>query len=432
MSADGRKVRAADPTKRTTPLDPPLVRGEGGGGKVRTADPTQTAEHACGADGAAEVRVFISAAEASADQHAAGLIRAVHEVRPDVRFVGVAGPKMVEAGCDRVFDMTGHSAMLLGVLGAAGRAMRMRAVCDRVLREHRFDAVVVLDSPTLHLSLAAKAHALNIPVLYYIAPQLWAWGTYRLHRLRNDVDRVAAILPFEEAFFRSHGIEATYVGHPLAEAIEERAIDEPAIARLRERGHPLIALLPGSRRHVVEEILPGQLEVADAIASAMPRAAFGVSVAGTRMADVVREAVSRSRIATRVFVAPHDELIEAADLVLVASGTTTLEVAFRAKPMIVMYNASRVFYHLIARWMLHTPHLSLPNILAGREIVPEFMPYYRSTKPIAECAIHILRDESVRKRMSEDLEAVVLPLRGTRASQRTAQLLMAFLDQRGH
>lgn len=381
---------------------------------------------------ATAARVFISAAEASADQHAAALIRTVRETRPDVRFVGVAGPKMVAAGCDRVFDMTGHSAMLLGVLGAAGRAMRMRAVCDRLLREHRFDAVVVLDSPTLHLPLAAKAHALNIPVLYYIAPQLWAWGTYRLHRLRNDVDRVAAILPFEEAFFRSHGIEATYVGHPLAEALDERAMDDKAIARVRDRGHPLIALLPGSRKHVVEEVLPGQLEVADFISTAMPRAAFGVSVAGERVADVVRNTVSSSRIATRVFTAPHDELIEAADLVLVASGTTTLEVAFRAKPMIVMYNASRVFYHLIARWMLHTTHLSLPNILAGREIVPEFMPYYRSTKPIAECAIHLLRNDSSRKRMSEDLKTVVHPLRGTRASQCTAKLLTTLLDQRGH
>ncbi|HLF24634.1 MAG TPA: hypothetical protein VI565_11990, partial [Burkholderiales bacterium] len=112
-------------------------------------------EHGVGA--AREVRVFISAAEASADQHAAALIRAVGDVRPEIRFVGVAGPEMATAGCERVFDMTGHSAMLLGALGAAGRAMRMRAVYDRYLGEYAFDAVVVVDSPTLHLPLAAKA-----------------------------------------------------------------------------------------------------------------------------------------------------------------------------------------------------------------------------------------------------------------------------------
>lgn len=380
---------------------------------------------------AEDVRIFISAAEASADQHAASLIRAVHTLRPEARFIGVAGPKMVQAGCDRIFDMSGHSAMLLGALGAAGRAVRMRIACDRVLREHRFDAVVVVDSPTLHLPLAARAHALNLPVLYYIAPQLWAWGTYRLHRLRNDVDRVAAILPFEEAFLRSHGIEATYVGHPLAEALEARPVDASAVARLQSRGQPLIALLPGSRKHVVEENLPGQLEVADGILQEWPRAAIGVSVAGPRVADAVRHAVERSRAATRVFMAGYDELIDAADLVLVASGTTTLEVAFRAKPMIVMYNASRWFYHTIARWMIHTPYLSLPNILAGREIVPEFMPYYRSTAPIAECAKHLLRNEVARKTMTDNLAEVVRPLKGTRASQRTAEMLIRLLDRTG-
>ena len=375
--------------------------------------------------------MFISVAEPSADQHAARLIRACRAIRPSVRFVGVAGPNMVAAGCWPIFDMTRHSAMLLGILGSVGRAAAMMTTCERHLRRYPFDAAVLLDSPTLHLPLAARAKAAGVPVFYYIAPQMWAWGAYRITKLRHRTDQVGVILPFEEQYFRDQGIDATYVGHPLADVLAEEEIDEAVVAEIRRRGRPVIALLPGSRKHVVEEVLPGQLEVSEEISRNIRGATFGVSVAGDHLLASIQDRTSHSSADVRLYPGSHAELIRAADLVLVASGTTTLEVAFAGKAMIVMYNASRLFYNLIGRRMIHTKYLSLPNILAGREVVPEFMPYYRSTAPIAERAIELLHDDTVRSRMEEDLRNVVEPLRAPGTARRVARMVLDMAADRG-
>lgn len=376
--------------------------------------------------------VFISAAEPSADLHGAALIRATLAKCPATRFVGVAGPRMAAAGCEVIFDMTRHSAMLLGSVSAAGRAIAMMRICGRYLRNFTFDGAVVIDSPTLHLPLAARAQAAGIPVLYYIAPQMWAWGTYRVHKLRDRADRVAVILPFEEEFFRGFGVRATYVGHPLADALASRSTNQEMVQKLRGAGSPVIALLPGSRKQVVAGVLPGQLEVAEAISAAIPGASFVVSEANPQVAPVVSRLISSCRCRIQAHLDGHAEVIQAADLVLVASGTSTLEVALYGRPMIVMYNASAWFHHLIARWMIHTRYLSLPNILAGREIVPEFMPYYRSTAPIATRAIELLQSPAARAAMVAELHAVVEPLRGTSASDRTAALLLDMMQRSPH
>jgi lipid-A-disaccharide synthase len=375
---------------------------------------------------------FISAAEPSADLHGASLIRATLKARPSARFVGVAGPRMVEAGCEPIFDMTRHSAMLLGAVKAAGRGIAMLTTSDRHLRRYPFDAAVVIDSPTLHLPLAARAQAAGVPVMYYILPQMWAWGAYRIHKLRSRIDRAAVILPFEEEYFRNQGVEATYVGHPLAEHVACTSIDTGKVEEIRGGGTPVVALLPGSRKHVVRQVLPGQLEVAQSIASVMPRASFGVSVANPQVAPLIAQASNACGVEMRAYPQHHAELIRAADLVLAASGTTTLEVALHQRPMIVMYNASRVFYQAIGRWMIRTPYLSLPNILAGREVVPEFMPYYTSTRPIAERAIELLQSDEARQLMISELTEVVRPLRGGEASKRTAALLLDMIDRPRH
>ncbi len=373
--------------------------------------------------------IFISAAEPSGDRHGASLIQAVLAVCPSARFVGVAGPCMAKAGCDRIFDMTAHAGMLLGALGALRQGAAMITSADRHLRRYPFDAAVVIDSPTLHLPLAGRAHAAGIPVLYYIAPQMWAWGAYRIYKLRHQVDRLAVILPFEEEYFRAQGVNATYVGHPLVEQLKGAPVDRKIVNEIRSGAGPVVALLPGSRKHVVKEVLPGQLDVAAQVASAIPGATFGVSVASPFVAPIIERLVASCSLSIRLFPEQRAELIQASDLVLVASGTTTLEVALHSRPMIVMYNASPVFYQLIGRWMIKTPHLCLPNILAGRHVVPEFMPYYRSTRPIADRAIDLLESDEARRAMAKELAEVVEPLGASRASERTAAML---LDLAGH
>jgi len=374
-------------------------------------------------------RVFISAAEPSADRHAADLIRAAQLADPSIRFLGIAGPHMVAAGCTRMYDLTRHAAMLMSALGNLTRGAAALSVADQCFRRFGFSAAVLVDSPMLHLPMAAKARAAGVPVLYYIAPQLWAWGAYRIYKVRHRVDRLAVILPFEEEYFRNQGVDARFVGHPLAEQVGEFHVDPARVAAIRAHGEPVIAILPGSRKHVVESVLPGQLEVAAGIAAQFGRATFVVSVANPQVGPTVEALVTRANSPIRVHPGPCAEAIRAADLVLVASGTAALEVAFHERPMIVMYNASPLFYHLIGRWMLQTPFLSLPNIIAGRAVVPEFMPYYRSTEPIVRSALHLLTSQSRRRAMADDLRHLVDPLRERRASLQTTTMLLDLIEQ---
>ncbi|MCH7813032.1 MAG: hypothetical protein IID40_03330, partial [Planctomycetes bacterium] len=218
------------------------------------------------------------------------------------------------------------------------------------------------------------------------------------------------------------------VGHPLFERLADQPPDAEAVAAIRAKGEPVLAVLPGSRRHVVGEVLPGQLEVARRLGERFDRLHVGVSVANPQVAPVIEAVLGRSGVGANCYVDRNADLLTAADLALVASGTATLEVAYRHTPMIVMYNANRWFYHLVARWLISTPHLSLINILADRRIVPEFMPYYRSIDPIAEQAATLLADADARRKMSAELAALLDPLVKIGAAKNAAKILLEMID----
>ena len=403
-------------------------------------------------------RIFISVAEDSADTHAASLIRAARERLGDCDFYGLTGPRMRAAGADTVFDMTAHAAMLAGVLAVAGKAWQALAAVKRSWRERRPDLVVLLDSPELHLRLARRARRLGIPVLYYIAPQTWASREGRNRRIARDVDRLACILPFEEAYFRAAGVRATFVGHPLFESLARERPSEQAVARLRAGAGPLIALLPGSRKHVVQTMLPLQLDVVRRLRAAGVAASVAVSaVSQERAADIermlndgLRDGFARAAppetvvpesvvpdpadprpSSIELVVADNASLLTAADLVLVASGTATLHVAHYRKPMIVLYDAGRLLalpHRLLSRYVVRTPHLALVNILAGRRVAPEFMPFVSDPAPIAQVAARLLADESWRRLMVRQLDALVAPLERSQASAHVCRLIAELLD----
>ncbi|UCG32984.1 MAG: lipid-A-disaccharide synthase [Phycisphaerales bacterium] len=378
---------------------------------------------------ASHPRVLISALEPSADLHGASLIREVSRILPQVRFVGLGGPRMREAGAHTLDDLTAHASMLLGTLRLVGRALRLLHRLDRLMSEQQFDLGLVIDSPTLHLPLAGRMKRHGLPVLYYIAPQTWAWAEYRHRKVARRVDRAAVILPFEEEYFRSRGIRADYVGHPLFDVLAAHTVDAELVSRLRRGGEPVVTLLPGSRRHVVQEVLPGQLEVCRQLARRFKQARFLLSLAGEPVRPAVHTRVTGCGLQIEIQEGRNPELITAADLVLVASGTATLEVAYYRKPMIVMYNHSRWAYELIGRWLIATPWLSLPNIIAGRQIVPEFMPYYRSADPIAAKAAEMLSAPQTLERVSRQLDELMTPLIKTGASANTARIVAEMLQR---
>ncbi|MBN2563971.1 MAG: hypothetical protein JXQ75_23900 [Phycisphaerae bacterium] len=425
-------------------------------------------------------RIFISVAEQSADDHAAALIRALRNSIPGATFAGLAGPAMRNAGCETFYDMTARSAMALATIRRVPEALRLLHRLRGYLSAGHFAAAVMVDSPTLNLPIAKICRRRGLPVLYYIAPQTWAWAAWRNSRIRQRVNRLACIWPFEEDYFRDHGIPATYVGHPSFDHLLALKIDEARIAHLRAGAAPVVTILPGSRRHVVLEVLPGQLEVANALKKRFPNARFLVVPASDEIRHLIDTVLAESRHARDIELLPrqaaNNEIgqmarepgrggptgaggftrsdsterpahaatdaetsaadrataIRAADLVLVASGTSTLEVAYHGTPMIVMYNANRWIYHIIGRRLISTKYLSIPNILAGRRLVPEFMPYYRTTDPIIAAATEWLSTPATLARVRRELAALIEPIVKRGAAENAAAELADLIAEAQH
>lgn len=380
-------------------------------------------------------RIFISVAEPSADEHAAGLIQAFRALRPGATFCGLAGAAMREAGCECLHDMSSRSVMALAALARIPEALGLLRRLKKHFAGRSYDVAVVVDSPALNLPIAKVCRKAGIPVLYYIAPQTWAWGWrwWRNRRLRRRVNRVACIWPFEEAHFRKDGIETNYVGHPSFDRLLALKVNEARVAAFRAGGSPVITLLPGSRQHVIDEVLPGQLEVARAVAMHHRRAKFVIVAASEQAKDWIQSAVAtlRASVAFELVWGAEERTaaIRAADMALVASGTITLEVMYHGTPMIVMYNTPRWSYQLVGRWLINTPFLSLPNILAGREIVPEFMPYYRRVDPIIARTVEWLATPATLERVRRDLREMIQPLAKPGASANAAAQLAALLSE---
>lgn len=319
--------------------------------------------------------------------------------------------------------------MLVGAFGHVHHAYRMLSLVRQELVGGHFHAAVVIDAPILNLRVAKRAKSLGIPVLYYIAPQLWAWAeNLRISRVRSSVDRIACILPFEEPYFRAFGVEASYVGHPLFASLADRKTDEGVLRRLRAGGRPILTIMPGSRRHVVGENFPGQLQVAKQLRARFPNLRILVSVANDLVRPALEEVSHGIDVPVQFHAGGNAELLSAADLALISSGTATLEAAYHHTPMIVMYNSSRFLYQWLFRFVITTSYFSLPNILAHREVVPEFMPFYRSIDPIVERAATLLADSAARERMSADLAELVRPFLDTTASETTAKILLDLIE----
>ena len=390
-------------------------------------------------------RVFISVCEDSADVHAAALMRCAREMLPECEFYGLTGPRMRALGAETLYDFTAHAAMLSGVLSVIGHARRATRIVQQSWRERPPDLVLLLDSPELHLRFARRARRLGLPVLYYIAPQTWAAREYRNRRIARDVNRLACILPFEEEYFRKAGVNAEFVGHPLFETLAAARPDEARVMELRGAGGrgepprpglaaasgPVLALLPGSRRHVIETLLPRQLQVVRRLHERGLAVKAVISCVAPDRRPLIEEHLAAAGLPASIVEGDNATVLAAADLVLVASGTAVLEVAFHRKPMIVMYDAGpwlAWMHRLVGRFVLKLPHLSLVNILGRARVVPEFMPFIRDTAAVADVAARLIADEAWRGLMVEQMDRLLRPLEESRASERVCEIMAEMLN----
>jgi lipid-A-disaccharide synthase len=342
-----------------------------------------------------EAPIMLSAGEASGDLHGGVLCRALRELAPGLRLTGMGGGHMAAAGMEIIADPTGQAAVgtseAVGRVPALYRAYRMMQ--QRLLAD-RPSALVLIDFPEFNLRLARRAAQAGIPVVYFIPPQLWAWRTGRVRQVARRVKRVLAVFPFEPPLYERARVPVTFVGHPLLDVLPLELTRDEARRRLgTDPGHSLIALLPGSRPGEVARLLPPMLEAARRLA-ADGRRRFVLGLAPTVAPGQVATILGAGGAANPpidVVSGRTYEIMAAADVLLIASGTATLEAALLGAPMVICYRVSRLT-ELMARALARVEWIGLPNLVSGRAVVPELIQGAVTGARLAAEAVRLLED----------------------------------------
>ena len=366
--------------------------------------------------------VMIVAGEASGDLHGAGLAAALKQRHPGYRLTGMGGAKMAAAGVE-VAERTDETAVMgfVEVLRTVPRHYALLKAFRRRLESGAVHCLVTIDYPGFNLRLAAAAKAAGVPVLYYITPQVWAWGADRLPKMAQLITKAAVILPFEEELLRSHGIDATFVGHPLldrAAAMPDRAAARASLGVATEAR--VLALFPGSRQQEIDRHLDAFVQTARLLEARLSglvvlvATAPGVNVPGDRCPY---RQVTESSLA----------VLRAADAGVCKSGTTTLEAAVAGCPLIVAYRTSS-WTHAIARRVVRIPRIGLVNVVAGREVAREFVQDGVVPGTMAEAVAPLLVESDARQRMLRDLDDVRLRLGTPGAAARVADMVAAIVS----
>lgn len=363
--------------------------------------------------------VFFIAGEASGDMHGAHLIRALLEAAPGIRCSGLGGRRMEQAGMELIHDLAGEA--IMGFVEVLRKALPLRRLfldtVDRVRRE-RPDCVVLIDYPGFNLRFAKAVHALGIPLVYYISPQIWAWKRKRIHTLARVVTKMLVIFPFEEDLYRDQGVDCTYVGNPL--------LDEVAgYARTKQTpGELVVGLLPGSRSQEIERIAPLMAEVGAALLKDYPQLRLLTPCLTPGRAEQIRRAMGT--LPVEILTGGMHEVLARARCCLVASGTATLETALFEVPMCIVYRVNPITYWL-AKLLVHIRFIGIVNILAGRMLVPELIQQDAVAEKILPVMKDLVDDTETRQRMVRNLRELKQRLGPPGASARAAAEILQVL-----
>jgi lipid-A-disaccharide synthase len=368
---------------------------------------------------------MISCGEPSGDVYAGALAAEILRADPTASITGFGGDHLQRSGGRLIGHFSGISVTgLLEVVRILPRTYGMLRRLVRHAAEVKPDVFVAIDFPDFNFRLAKAVRKLGIPVVYYISPQLWAWRPGRMNTMRAIADRVLVIFEFERAIYERAGVPVEWVGHPLLDVAPPA---QPRAAFLANHGldtrRPVVALLPGSRRNELHEILPGLVAAAELIRAAVPDVQFLVARA-PHLDETLFARLERLR-GTPVAVVEHetDGVLAAADLAVVASGTVTVQAALHQCPMIVVYRLSPVTYRL-GRRFVQVDTFAMANLVAGRRVVPELIQDDFTPEAVAQHAVTLLRDDDARQRMRSDLRDVAQAIGQAGASRRAAQAVI--------
>jgi lipid-A-disaccharide synthase len=377
--------------------------------------------------------ILFTAFEPSGDDHASAVIAALKASFPQAPVYAWGGPKMERAGAVLV-ERTGHDA----VVGMPGlqKIREHGRINERVqtwMRQHRPSVHVPVDSPAANFPICKMAKEMDIKVVHLVAPQIWAWGRWRIGKLRRRTDMVLCLLPFEERFFHKRSVRARFVGHPLFDEAPRDAELDLKAARY-PAGSPKLALMPGSRPAELEKSFPLLLEAFRALKKRYP-GAVGVIAATTPAveAQLRQRAQSLGGWPEGLHMASGetDGIIRWCDLALVKSGTITLQIARQIRPMVAFYKSNPLPYYLVGKWVVSTKYFTLPNVLAHREIVPEFVPHFGGHEPIVEAAARLLDQPERAEEQREELRRIVDLFKGRNAASAAAEAIAEVAGLKG-
>jgi lipid-A-disaccharide synthase len=377
------------------------------------------------------MRIFISTGEPSGDLHAANLVHALRTIRPDATFEGFGGPKFQAAGATLLFPLVDHAVMwFLAVFQQIFTFIGVVRLADRHFRDHKPDVVVLIDYPGLHWWIARRAKARGVPVVYYVPPQLWAWAGWRVKKVARFFDRVLCSLPFEPDWYRKRGVTtAEFVGHPYFDELAGRPLDANFLLAHKAQGGPVMAILPGSRDKEIERNGPMLLKAAARVRAERPDVRFLVAAhkpeQARRMADL-RDAAGLDRASVTIVIDRTAEVIQLADAAWAVSGSVCLELMNEALPTSIVYRVRR-FDLLVARRFIVSKYITLVNLLADAELMPEHLTERDVDAEIAAWALNLLNDPQARADASTALadlrERVARPGASARAAARILDLI---------
>lgn len=366
------------------------------------------------------MRVYVIAGEASGDLHASNLVQAVKQARPDVAFRGWGGDLMARAGVDvqkhyKELAFMGFIEVLLNIR----TILQNFKVCKADIEAWKPDALLLVDYPGFNLRMAGWAKSRGIKVIYYIAPQVWAWKENRVKKMKAHIDRLMVILPFEQDFFATHKMDVQFVGHPLLDAIS--SADEPPLAKqLGLDQRPVVALLPGSRKQEIARILPVMWQVAQKL----PEYQWIIAAAPAQPESLYRGLVGET---IHVVHGATHAVLGLAHAALVTSGTATLETALHRVPEVVLYKGSRLSY-AIARRLIKVKYISLVNLIMDAPVVPEMIQQDCTPSQVERALQPLLKPTNERREMLDSFGELVTKLGGTGASERAARELIRQLS----
>jgi len=374
--------------------------------------------------------IFIICGEPSGDKLAGNLVKEIQKIQPQIKFSGVGGLQLAKTGAEIFYDISNLSVMgFFDVLKKLPRFLKLKKTILRRINTDKPDCLILVDFSGFNLRLAATINK-RIPVIYYVSPQVWASRESRINSIKKFISKMVVLFKFEEEFYKKRGIQSTYVGHPLIDLVKPTLGKQEFLENYQiSSDKKIIALLPGSRKQEIRKMLPLMLKAAKLINETIPQAQFIIAKASNLDTQIYLNEFGKFNLDLKIIDGLTYDCLNNAQASIVCSGTATLEAAIMQKPFVIIYKTNLLNY-LLYRPQIKIPYIGMVNIVAGKEIVPEFVQFKAKPKMIANSIINFLQDPSSTIGLNQNLLKVKNDLGEPGAAQRAAELILDFLQNR--